>query len=225
MEAAEPRVPQAASEDDEDNDDDDKEGKSRDTNIKKAFAWAVANGSVVQADSKTFAEAKFVDLEAAENEKAAIRAEMVARDTCRNCGGRGHTAKHCSVVRALTCHNCDEDGHKASDCTKPGRVMTKCRKCGEVGHNRADCPLQNCPKCGENGHVANNRTSAIDIRPCARCGEQGHLSKDCKPQKMRSLYPSMPYEPSTKAEREASDAINENVRKGRPATDNAANDN
>ncbi|KAM4036404.1 LOW QUALITY PROTEIN: uncharacterized protein ACNLHF_015337 [Anomaloglossus baeobatrachus] len=51
---------------------------------------------------------------------------------CFKCGGKGHLANACTVVK---CGLCGEIGHVAADCRD-----VRCNLCGKMGHPHRDCP-------------------------------------------------------------------------------------
>ncbi|CAJ0931722.1 unnamed protein product [Ranitomeya imitator] len=51
---------------------------------------------------------------------------------CFICGGKGHLANTCTVVK---CSLCEEVGHVAADCQN-----IRCNLCGKIGHPHRDCP-------------------------------------------------------------------------------------
>ncbi|KAM4034319.1 uncharacterized protein ACNLHF_020922 [Anomaloglossus baeobatrachus] len=51
---------------------------------------------------------------------------------CFKCGGKGHLANACTVVK---CSLCGEIGHVAADCRD-----VRCNLCGKMGHPHRDCP-------------------------------------------------------------------------------------
>ncbi|KAM4028687.1 uncharacterized protein ACNLHF_023998 [Anomaloglossus baeobatrachus] len=51
---------------------------------------------------------------------------------CFKCGGKGHLANACTVVK---CSLCGDIGHVAADCRD-----VRCNLCGKMGHPHRDCP-------------------------------------------------------------------------------------
>ncbi|CAK0850526.1 unnamed protein product, partial [Prorocentrum cordatum] len=76
------------------------------------------------------------------------------RDTCKNCGKRGHWSRDCWAPGGGAANQAKGKG-KGAKGGKGGKDMKKCDKCGKPGHEAKDCRSHiKCDKCGKMGHKA-----------------------------------------------------------------------
>lgn len=115
--------------------------------------------------------------------------------TCSKCGGEGHNAQRCYVIRAYspppitggTCGKCGVHGHDGRKCFAvtspegPRAVKNQCTYCMGFGHGSHRCPqkrVRACETCGvEIGHGARKQcvtcyreTNQRAMRVCTGCG-------------------------------------------------------
>ncbi|CAK0831086.1 unnamed protein product, partial [Prorocentrum cordatum] len=76
------------------------------------------------------------------------------RDTCKNCGKRGHWSRDCWAPGGGAANQMKGKG-KDTKGGKGGKERKKCDKCGKPGHEAKDCRSHiKCDKCGKLGHKA-----------------------------------------------------------------------
>ncbi|CAK0871316.1 unnamed protein product, partial [Prorocentrum cordatum] len=76
------------------------------------------------------------------------------RDSCANCGKKGHWARDCWAPGGGAAKNSKGKG-KDKDPKGKGKDRKRCDKCGKIGHEAKDCRSHiKCDKCGKTGHKA-----------------------------------------------------------------------
>ncbi|XP_055953867.1 zinc finger CCHC domain-containing protein 7-like [Argiope bruennichi] len=116
--------------------------------------------------------------------------------TCSKCQLKGHSAKFCSIPKAVKCFFCG-DNHAGSDCKNK-----ICTKCFRLGHDRRLCYIhyidtcelcrmrghseRNCPDLWRRYHLTTSKGSIVKGNPnphiplyCYSCGSKGHYGAEC----------------------------------------------
>nr|XP_043616746.1 phragmoplastin interacting protein 1 [Erigeron canadensis] len=142
--------------------------------------------------------AKFVHVGASGDMVVDDAARKAKRQTCYECGEKGHHSSSCPNKKAADMSHTDSKTndiafYKENDAIGDGMLKRRtCYECGEKGHLSSSCPNKKAANVAYTSYrtddmVFNNETEEADHtsdgklkrRSCYECGEKGHLSSSC----------------------------------------------